>query len=47
LSTDLNWTYRVVGKDLTGPNTVRLSLRRARPISNIEPIKKLLGGDDA
>jgi hypothetical protein len=47
LSTDLSWTYRVVGKDLTGPNTVRLSLRRARPISNIEPIQKLLGGDDA
>lgn len=47
LSTDLNWTYLVVGKDLTGPNTVRLSLRRARPITNMEPIEMLFGGDDA
>lgn len=47
LSTDLNWTYLVVGKDLVGPTAVRLSLRRARPITNIEPIKTLFGGDDA
>ena len=47
LSTDVNWTYLVVGKDLAGPTTVRLSLSRARPITNIEPIAKLFGGDDA
>ena len=46
LSTDLNWTYLVVGKDLVGPSAVRLSLRRARPITNIEPIETLFGGDD-
>jgi hypothetical protein len=47
LSTDLMWTYLVIGKDLTGPDTVRLSLRRARPITNSEPIEALLGGEDA
>lgn len=47
LSTDPNWTYLVFGKDLTGPTTVRLSLRRARPISNMEPIEMLIGGDNA
>jgi hypothetical protein len=47
LSTDLNWTYLVVGKDLVGPDTVQLTLRRARPISNMEPIETLFGGDDA
>ncbi len=47
LSTDLNWTYLVTGKDLTGPNTVKLSLRRARPITNMEPIQTLFGGGDA
>ena len=47
LSTDVNWTYLVVGKDLAGPNTVRLSLRRARPITNMEPIETLFGDDDA
>ncbi len=47
LSTDANWTYLVVGKDLAGPSTVRLSLRRARPITNIGPIETLFGGDHA
>ena len=47
LSTDVNWTYLVVGKDLAGPTTVRFSLRRARPITNIEPIARLFRGDDA
>jgi hypothetical protein len=47
LSTDMNWTYLVVGKDLAGPSIVRLSLRRARPITNMEPIETLFGGDDA
>lgn len=46
LSTDLNWTYLVIGKELTGPYTVKLSLRRARPITNMEPIQVLLGGGD-
>ena len=47
LSTDVNWTYLVVGKEIAGPTTVRLSLRRARPITNIEPIETLFGGYDA
>jgi hypothetical protein len=47
LSTDVNWTYLVVGKDLVGPSAVRLTLRRARPITNMEPIETLFGGDDA
>ena len=47
LSTDVNWTYLVVGKELAGPNTVRLILRRARPITNIDPIATLFGGNDA
>jgi hypothetical protein len=47
LSTDRMWTYRVTGKDLAGPDTVQLSLRRARPITNIEPIDALLGGENA
>jgi hypothetical protein len=47
LSSDKTWTWRVTGKDVVGADTVRLSLRRARPISNIEPIETLLGGEDA
>lgn len=47
LSTDADWTYLVAGKDVVGPTTVRLSLRRARPITNMEPIETLFGGDDA
>ncbi len=47
LSTDVNWTYLVVRKDLVGPNSVRLLLRRARPIINMEPIEMFFGGDDA
>jgi hypothetical protein len=47
LSDDLSWTYLVVEKTLVGSNTVRLSLRRARPISNVGPIQELLGDDDA
>jgi hypothetical protein len=46
LSTDLQWTYSVVDKELVGPNTVRLLLRRSRPIVNQDPIQILLGGDD-
>jgi len=47
LSSDTMWTYLVTGKDAIGADTVRLSLRRARPISNIEPIEALLGGENA
>jgi hypothetical protein len=47
LSTDLMWTYLVTGKDLIGPDTVRLSLRRARPITNTGPIEAILGGENA
>lgn len=47
LSTDMAWTYLVVDKNLAGSNVVRLSLRRARPITNVEPIQQILGGDNA
>ena len=47
LSTDLLWTYIVIGKDIVGADSVKLTLRRARPITNIEPIQELLGDDDA
>jgi hypothetical protein len=47
LSTDMAWTYLVVEKNLSGANAVRLSLRRARPITNVEPIQQILGGDNA
>jgi hypothetical protein len=47
LSSDTSWTYLVTGKDAVGAERVRLSLRRARPISNIEPIEALLGEENA
>ena len=47
LSTDMAWTYLVVEKNLVGSNAVRLSLRRARPITNVEPIQQILGDDNA
>ena len=47
LSDDHAWTYLVIGKIIAGPNSVQLSLRRARPITNMGPIQELLGGDDA
>jgi hypothetical protein len=47
ISTDMNWTYLVVEKNLTGSNTVRVSLRRAVPITNPDPIRQLLEGDNA
>lgn len=47
LSTDMAWTYLVVEKLLVESNVVRLSLRRARPITNGEPIQQILGGDNA
>jgi hypothetical protein len=47
LSSDKMWTYLVTAKAATGADTVQLSLRRARPISNIDPIETLLGGENA
>jgi hypothetical protein len=47
LSTDRKWTYLVDGKNLVGSNTVELLLRRARPITNMEPIEILFGGENA
>jgi hypothetical protein len=47
LSTDRKWTYLVDGKNLIGSNTVELLLRRARPITNMEPIEILFGGENA
>jgi hypothetical protein len=48
LSTDMMWTYLVTRKEVTGPDAVRLTLRRARPITNSEPIEALLfGGENA
>ena len=45
LSTDSNWTYLVVGKDLAGPECREtLPSSRARPITNIEPIEDALWG---
>ncbi len=46
LSADLVWTYLVVGKELVGPDRVQLTLRRARPITNPDPIQQLLGEDN-
>jgi hypothetical protein len=46
LSTDVNWTYLVIGKDLVGPDTVELTLRRAKPITSALPIEELFGSDD-
>lgn len=43
LSTDMHWTYLVCDKSLTGPGTVKLSLRRGRPITSAEPLEALLG----
>jgi len=42
ISTDLAWTYLVTGKNLVGPDKVQLVLRRARPITNVEPFKRCL-----
>lgn len=47
LSSDKMWTYLVSGKDAVGSDTVQLSLRRARPITNVDPIETLLGGEGA
>jgi hypothetical protein len=46
LSTDLAWTYLVIDKVAAGTGEILLTLRRARPIVNSEPIQALLGGTD-
>lgn len=43
LSHDERWTYIVEAKGLVDANTVKVVLRRARPISNIEMIHALRG----
>lgn len=46
LSTDLAWTYIVIDKAAVGTGEILITLRRARPIVNAEPIQALLGGTD-
>lgn len=41
LSHDEDWTYLVVSKDLVDANVVKILLQRARPISNIQVIRRL------
>ncbi|POR47041.1 hypothetical protein B0G62_12034 [Paraburkholderia eburnea] len=43
LSHDEQWTYLVEAKDLLDANVVKVRLRRARPISNIQVIRALRG----
>ncbi|MBB5060763.1 hypothetical protein HDF16_005499 [Granulicella aggregans] len=47
LSTDTRWSYLVLTKDLINSDTVEVSLRKARPITNIRLIEELFGGEDA
>lgn len=47
LSHDERWTYLVEAKELVDANVVRIKLRRARPISNIEVIRALRGENNA
>lgn len=47
LSHDERWTYLVEAKELVNANVVRIRLRRARPISNIEVIRTLRGDKNA
>ncbi len=47
LSHDEQWTYKVEAKELVDAHTVRIRLRRARPISNIQVIRTLRGTDNA
>lgn len=47
LSHDERWTYLVEVKELVDANVVRIRLRRARPISNIEVIRTLRGENNA
>lgn len=47
LSHDDRWTYMVEAKELINASAVRVRLRRARPISNIEVIRTLRGDKNA
>lgn len=47
LSHDERWTHLVEAKELVNANVVRIRLRRARPISNIEVIRTLRGEKNA
>lgn len=47
LSHDERWTYLVENKELIDAHNVKISIRRARPISNIETIKTLRGEKNA
>lgn len=47
LSEDMAWTYLVVDKAITGPDRVTLSIRRARPITNPQPLHEIFGGENA
>ncbi|HBO3624175.1 hypothetical protein ACEPUM_29390 [Pseudomonas aeruginosa] len=47
LSHDEQWTHLVEGKELVDAHTVRIRLRRARPISNIQVIRTLRGESNA
>lgn len=47
LSTDTRWSFLVLSKSLVNSDTVELSLRRARPITNFELIEEFFGGGDA
>ncbi len=46
LTTDTQWTYILSDKTITGPDSVRLALRRARPITNFDPIQQYLGEEN-
>lgn len=46
LSHDEQWTHLVEGKELVDAHVVRIRIRRARPISNIQAIRTLLGGNN-
>ena len=47
LSHDERWTYLVEAKDLVDANHVSIRVRRARPITNIDVIRSLQGGENA
>jgi hypothetical protein len=46
LADHLTWSYLVEQKTLEGATSIRLRVRRGRPISDPAPILALLGGDD-
>jgi hypothetical protein len=46
LSSDTRWSFLVLGKSLINSETVELTLRKARPITNVRLIEELFGGED-